>query len=85
LDGLKALLSLAKQAPPEKADEEFYEVMVKAKDAFGEMGYQMAQFYYEYGHFMLERIEKNMDIFNSGAVPAEVEEGDEAEELENIP
>jgi hypothetical protein len=55
--------------------------MLRAKETFGETGYLMAQFYYEYAHFILERIEKNLDIFNNAAVP----EADEVEELDNIP
>lgn len=35
LEGLRSLLNLAKQAPPEKADDEFYELMLKAKDLLG--------------------------------------------------
>ncbi len=38
--------------------------MVKAKDVLGESSYHMAQFYFEYGHFILQKQEANMDIFN---------------------
>ena len=38
--------------------------MNKAKDSLGETCYHMAQFYFEYGHFILQKQEANMDIFN---------------------
>ena len=40
--GLKALLEVAKLAPADKADEEFFNLMVKAKDTLGEQAYPMA-------------------------------------------
>ena len=46
--------------------------MIKAKDAFGEIGYQMAYFYYEYANFILERAKKNMELFYIGSAPIEV-------------
>jgi len=35
LAGLRALLGVVKQSPPEKAEEEFYNLMVKAKETLG--------------------------------------------------
>ena len=46
LAGLQAELNLAKLAPPDKADEEFYKLMVKAKEGLGEESFEMSQFYY---------------------------------------
>lgn len=76
------MLGVVKQAPADKADEEFYNLMVKAKESLGEMGFHMAQFYYEYANFILTRIEKNMDIFNAAAVPNAEQQEDP---LEGIP
>ena len=53
-------------------DQQFNEVMVKAKEAFGEAGYQMAQFYYEHANFIIGRSEKNMEDFYIGTAPADV-------------
>ena len=47
--------------------------MLKAKDTLGESSYHMAQFYYEYGHYILQKMENNMDIFNDGAIPNNVQ------------
>lgn len=48
--------------------------MVKAKDNLGETSYHMAIFYYEYGSFIISKLEKNMDIFNAAVVPNNVNE-----------
>lgn len=58
--------------------------MLKAKDALGETAYPMAIFYYEYGNFIISKLEKNLDIFNTGAVPNNVNEEAE-EDLDHIP
>jgi hypothetical protein len=43
----------------------------------------MAYFYYEYANFIIEKLEKNLDIFNNQAVDQQVNHQDEA--LDNIP
>jgi hypothetical protein len=57
--------------------------MCRAKDELGETSYSMAYFYYEYAHFIIDRLEKNLDIFNAQAVDQQVNHQDEA--LDNIP
>jgi hypothetical protein len=57
--------------------------MVRAKDTLGETNYQMAYFYYEYGNFIIAKLEKNIDIFNADAVPNNVHQEAE-EELDQI-
>jgi len=46
--------------------------MVKAKEAFGEMGFHMGQFYYEQANFIFERAEMNMELFYLGSANTEV-------------
>ena len=58
--------------------------MLKAKDALGETAYPMGTFYYEYGSFIISKMYKNLDIFNAGAVPNNVNEEAE-EDLDHIP
>jgi len=43
--------------------------MEKAKVSFGELSLEMGEFYFEYAKFLLEKLEKNIDIFNAGALP----------------
>ena len=57
--------------------------MCRAKDELGETSYTMAYFYYEYANFIIEKLEKNLDIFNPQAVDQQVNHQDEA--LDNIP
>lgn len=44
--------------------------MEKAKNSFGQLGLLMGEFYFEYAKFLLEKMEKNIDIFNAGSLPA---------------
>ncbi len=37
----------------------------------------MAQFYYEYAHYILTKIESNLDIFNDQAIPDNVHQEEE--------
>jgi hypothetical protein len=74
IESLRTHLAIVKQLPADKIEEEFYNLMLKAKDALGENSYAMATFYYEYGHFIISKLEKNMDIFNAEAVPNNVNE-----------
>ena len=46
--------------------------MVKAKEAFGEMGFHMGQFYYEHANFIIGRSEKNMEDFYIGTASENV-------------
>jgi hypothetical protein len=57
--------------------------MCRAKDELGETSYPMAYFYYEYANFIIDKLEKNLDIFNAQAVDQQVNHQDEA--LDNIP
>lgn len=56
--------------------------MNKAKDTLGELNYHMAYFYYEYGNFILNKFEKNLDIFGKEAVPKNIQE--EEDDLDEI-
>lgn len=69
VEALRAHMAVVKQSPQDKIDEDFYNFMLKAKDELGESVFPMAQFYYEYGHYILQKIEANMDIFNEQAIP----------------
>ena len=64
IETLKAHLAVVKKSPADKVEEDFYQFMLMAKDTLGETSYQMAQFYYEYGNFLLQKIEANLDLFN---------------------
>ena len=57
--------------------------MCRAKDELCETSYPMASFYYEYANFIIDKLEKNLDIFNAQAVDQQVNHQDEA--LDNIP
>ena len=46
--------------------------MAKAKEAFGEAGYQTAQFYSEHANFIIGRFEENMEDFCIGTAPSDV-------------
>lgn len=70
---LKTHVALVKQMNPEQADEEFYKLMIKAKEVLGDIDHRMAYFYYEYANYILGKIEKNIDIFNAAAVPNQEE------------
>lgn len=83
VETLKTLLGVIKQASADKVEEQFYNLMCRAKDELGETSYPMAYFYYEYAHFIIEKLEKNFDIFNAQAVDQQVNHQDEA--LDNIP
>lgn len=50
--------------------------MEKAKAAFGDLNLHMGEFYFEYAKFLLEKMEKNIDIFNAGSLPV----GEQAQE-----
>lgn len=39
--------------------------MESAKSLFGDVNPKMAKFYYEYGSYLLDKIEKNGEIFGS--------------------
>ena len=84
LETLKAHLAVGKKSPADKIEEDFYQFMIKAKDTLGETSYPMAQFYFQYGHFILQKQEANLDLFNEAAVPKNVHEEQE-EEFDNIP
>lgn len=66
---LKSHLSLIKSMTGDKAEQEFYQLMEKAKLNFGQLGLLMGEFYFEYAKFLLEKMEKNIDIFNAGSLP----------------
>jgi hypothetical protein len=68
-EDLKTHLAIVKQSPSDKIDEDFYNFMIKAKDQLGENSYSMAQFYFEYANFILEKVENNLQIFNEEALP----------------
>lgn len=53
----------------DKAEEEFYNLMEKAKTTFGELHLYMAELYFEYAKFILEKMEKNIDLFNTKELP----------------
>lgn len=53
----------------DKAEEEFYQMMEKAKSTFGDLSLHMGQLYFEYAKFLLEKMEKNIDVFNAGKLP----------------
>ena len=84
LESLRAHLLVVKQSPPDKIEEDYYAFMLKAKDSLGETGYPMAQFYCEYGNFILQKLETTSDLFGEQAIPKNVHE-EQQEELENIP
>lgn len=46
LEILNSQLNLIKQMPSSKAEDEFYSLMEKAKEAFGEDHIYMAKFYF---------------------------------------
>lgn len=70
LELLKSHLSLIRSMTGDKAEEEFYQLMEKAKTSFGELGLLMGEFYFEYAKFLLDKMEKNIDIFNANSLPA---------------
>lgn len=74
---LKTHVTLIKQMNPEQADEEFYQLMIKAKELLGDIDHRMAHFYYQYANYILGKIEKNIDIFNAAAVPNQEEAEDD--------
>lgn len=43
--------------------------MEKAKQTFGDVHLYMGEFYFEYAKFLVEKMEKNADIFNSQGLP----------------
>jgi hypothetical protein len=45
LEGLKAHLAVVKQSPADKKDEDFYSLMLKAKETLGKDNYHMTPFY----------------------------------------
>ena len=45
--------------------------MIDAKDKLDPLGLDMAGFYFEYGDFILKRMEKNVDLFNAENMPKE--------------
>lgn len=54
-------------------------MMEKAKSTFGDLSLHMGELYFEYAKFLLEKMEKNIDVFNAGKLP----EGQQAEEQAN--
>lgn len=65
----------------DKAEEQFYQLMEKTKNTFGDMSLHMGEFYFQYAKFLIQKMEKNIDIFNAGALPV----GNNEEEREPIP
>ena len=43
--------------------------MEKAKKAYGEENIYMAEFYFEYAKFIIDKLEKNIDLFNAAQLP----------------
>lgn len=56
LEELKSNLNLIKSMTGEKAEEEFYDLMEKAKKAFGDLHLYMGEFYFEYAKFLLDKM-----------------------------
>ena len=59
LESFRSNLSLIKLMKGDKAEEEFYNLMEKAKSQFGDLHLYMGEFYYEYAKFLIEKMEKN--------------------------
>ena len=53
---LKSNLTLIKSMQGDKAEDEFYALMEKAKKAFGEESIYMAEFYFEYAKFIIDKL-----------------------------
>lgn len=69
LESLKSHLVMVKSMNPADADDEFYALLEKAKNMFGDVHPYMAKFYCEYASFILTKMENSMNILNAGAVP----------------
>ena len=43
--------------------------MVEAREKMDPLNIEMATFYFEYGDFILKKMEKNVDLFNEEKLP----------------
>ena len=59
LETFRSNLNLIKLMTGDKAEEEFYNLMEKAKKTFGDLHLYMGEFYFEYAKFLIEKMEKN--------------------------
>ena len=63
VQNLETHLNLIINLREQEKDEDFCSLMNKAKDVLGERHRKMARFYYQYGLYLLARIERNADVF----------------------
>jgi hypothetical protein len=60
---------MIKSLKDSEAEVEYCNLLEKAKFILGDLSPYMAKFYYEYGAFLLNKVQNSMDFFNDNAVP----------------